>query len=130
MTARATLIGLFVSLLVIRLFHLTGKPQSLQLFAVFLAYTSCVYAGTALASGKQPWLAIEGLFSLAILACAWLGLIGSPLWISLGYGLHGLWDLAHHPKAISTKVVRWFPPLCAVFDFVVAIYVLVVLGKG
>lgn len=32
--------------------------------------------------------------------------------------------MLHHPKVIKTEVVRWFPPLCAIFDWIVAVFIL------
>jgi hypothetical protein len=32
--------------------------------------------------------------------------------------------MLHHPKIIKTSVVNWFPPLCAVFDFIFAVFIL------
>ena len=36
------------------------------------------------------------------------------------------WDLLDHPHAVPTRVAAWFPPLCAAFDFVVALFVIFV----
>src|SRR5262249_26089271 len=36
----------------------------------------------------------------------------------------GGWDWLHEARAVPTRVALWFPPLCAAFDFVVAVLVL------
>ena len=118
-------IGLALALLAIFLFQLPPAPVSLQLFALLLAYTACFYPGAALSDGRRLWLSVEVGSSLVFLACAFLGLWLGPRWLALGYLLHGLWDMGHHPKRIQTRVVSWFPPLCATFDFVVAAFIVV-----
>jgi hypothetical protein len=105
------------------MFHLAAAPGDIQLFALSLAYTACVYPGAGLSDGARPWLGVETVFSAAVFLCAWLGLAASPVWIAVGYVAHGLWDLAHHPKLVRTRIVGWFPSVCAVFDFAVGAWV-------
>ena len=124
MRAKHIVLGLLIAVIAVRLFHLATAPGDVQLFTLFLAYTACVYPGAGLSDGQRPWLAIEAAFSALVFLCAWLGLSQSPIWLAAGYGVHGAWDLAHHPRLIRTRIVGWFPPICAVFDFAVAGYVL------
>jgi hypothetical protein len=72
---------------------------------------------------RNKYIFIELIFSLVIFTFASLGLLYSPYWLVLGYILHGVWDILHHPKIIQTKVIKWFPPFCAVVDFIVGIYI-------
>lgn len=120
--AVAAVAGAFLA---IRLFHLLDGPEDVQLFALYLAFTACFYVGAALADGKQPWFSLEIGISIPVFVCSWLGLWHTPLWIAVGYTIHGVWDLFHHPRWIPTRTVRWFPPVCAVFDFAVALYLVV-----
>lgn len=115
--------GVLLALLVIRLFYSFAVPVSYQLFTLFLAFTACVYAGSALSDGRITWLSVESVMALIFFNLAFLGLTHSPIWVGLGFLLHGIWDMLHHPKIIKTKVVRWFPPLCAAYDFIVAIFI-------
>lgn len=48
----------------------------------------------------------------------------SPLWLAAGYLAHGGWDLLHQYQTIRTPVTRAFPPICAIFDFVVGVFIL------
>ncbi|UGB30570.1 DUF6010 family protein [Metabacillus sp. B2-18] len=121
---KSVVVGILLALLVCKLFFSFSSPFSYQLFALFLAYTACVYLGAALSDSRVKWISIEFGLSCLFFNLAFLGLIFSPLWIAVGYLLHGVWDLLHHPKIIQTKVVKWFPPLCAVFDLVVAIFII------
>ena len=68
---------------------------------------------------------MEGLAGLAFVFIAMLGLWWTSLWIAVGYVLHGVWDYLHHPRRIRTGIRRWFPPFCATFDLLVAVYILV-----
>jgi hypothetical protein len=116
-------IGVLLSLLVIRLFYSFTVPVSYQLFTLFLAFTACVYAGAALSDSRINWLSVESVMALIFFNFAILGLTHSPFWVGAGFILHGIWDMLHHPRMIKTKVVRWFPPLCAAYDFVVGIFI-------
>ena len=111
--------------LAIFVFHLASSAVSLQLYALLLAYTACFYSGAALSDGRPLWLSTEVGVSALVLACAFLGLWQSSRWLVAGYCLHGIWDMGHHPGRIQTRVVYWFPPICATFDFVVAIFIAV-----
>ena len=116
--------GVLLAMLTIRIFITFTSPVSHQLFALFLAYTACVYLGAALSDSRNTWILIEFAVSFIFLNCALLGVVYSPIWLGVGFILHGIWDMLHHPKVIKTKVVRWFPPLCAVFDWIVAVCIL------
>jgi hypothetical protein len=115
--------GLLTALLVIKVFQISSFPISYQLFALFLAYTACVYLGAALADMRNNILLIESGVSILFFSFACFGLLYSPIWLVLGYTMHGIWDMLHHPRLIKTRIIKWFPPICAVFDFVVAGYI-------
>jgi uncharacterized protein DUF6010 len=122
---KLVLIGLALALLALFVFGLAPAVVSLQLYALLLAYTACLYTGAALSDGRPFWLSMEVGVSVLVFGCAFLGLWQSSRWLALGYTIHGAWDLCHHPKRIRTRVVNWFPPICATFDFAVAIFILV-----
>jgi hypothetical protein len=57
------------------------------------------------------------------LAFFWIAAGAITLWAPLaaiGLVLHGVWDALHHPRAVTTRVPAWYPPLCAVYDWVLA----------
>ena len=116
-------IGLVMAVVALFLFGMAPHPVSLQLYALLLAYTACFYAGAALSDGRPGWLSLEVAVSVLVFACAVLGLWQASRWLAVGYVIHGLWDLCHHPQRIRTRVVHWFPPICATFDFAVAIFI-------
>lgn len=104
--------------------HYFGGEHQLELFALFLALTACVYGGAALTPAGARFGKVEFPFVALVFVTAVLGLLISPVWIAVGYFAHGGWDLLHHQHRIATPVVAWFPPLCAVFDAVVGGFVL------
>jgi len=78
----------------------------LDLLALALAGIGAVYAGFAISDGRQKWIVIEGVVAAGFLALAALGLWVSPLYLGVGYFLHGVWDIFHHsPKPLKTCVV-------------------------
>lgn len=105
--------------------HYFAGHYQLELFALFLALTACVYGGAALTPAGAAFGKIEFPFVVMVFIAAILGLVLSPIWIAIGYFMHGGWDLLHHRQKITTPVVRWFPPLCAIFDVVIGGFVLV-----
>jgi len=89
-----------------------------------------IYLGFALADGGASALRIEGLFVAVGLALVGLGLWREPAYLALACGLHGVWDLLHHRDhhVLGVRGVPvWYIPMCAAFDFPVAIAVFVAL---
>jgi len=120
------LIGLLLGALFVLLVHTIPPQPARQLIALFLALTACVYAGAVLAQQLPAHVvALELLITSAVFAFAAVGLRSATAYLAAGYIVHGVWDLFHHPRAIGTRVAGWFPPLCAAFDFVVAIALLI-----
>ena len=91
-----------------------------DILALILAATGAVYLGAALQSAGRARLALEWLFATALVLLGALGLWWTPLWLALGFVLHGVWDLAHHTGAVSTAVRRWYPPFSAAWSWAVA----------
>ncbi len=66
-------------------------------------------------------LAVESLGFAAFLTLAIAGAHLGLLVSAVGFGLHALWDMAHHGDRLPTRVPRWYPPCCATWDIVVGI---------
>ena len=101
------------------------REGALDLLALILAASGGVYWGVAASGQPRRVAAAEALAGLAFVAIAMLGLWWSSIWIAAGYVLHALWDFAHHPRGIHTGIRRWFPPFCATFDILVAVFTIV-----
>ena len=123
---KSFVIGVVLGLLFVLLVHTIPPQPARQAIALFLAFTACVYAGAMLSqTPPAPFIALELMISAVVFTLAAVGLRASTTALAAGYVLHGVWDLLHRPRAVPTRVATWFPPLCAAFDFVVAIALLI-----
>lgn len=101
-------------------FFIIHPDGAFDLLSLILALTGGIYVGAALHGGSRGRLAFETVLAAALVVLAFLGFSWSPLWVALGFALHGAWDLAHHTGAVAHGVRRWFPPFCAAWDWAVA----------
>ena len=123
---RAFLLGIVLGVVFIFLVHSVPPQPARQLIALFLALTACTYAGALLAQQVPSHFGVlELVVTCVVFALSVVGLRASTAWLAAGYALHGAWDLLHRPGAVPTRVASWFPPLCAAFDFVVALALLI-----
>ena len=95
-------------------------PDALAFHAVSLAVIAAIYVGFAFGDGRLWIVVVELAVATGFVALALVGLWQAPALIAVGLVLHGIWDLAHRPGAIPTKLPAWYPPFCAAFDFVFA----------
>lgn len=104
------------------------REDALLVLAVFLGLTAASYPGALLAihAGRGDTLS-ELVIGAATFGCAVAGGILSPLWLVVGYALHGAWDWLHHSGHVRTRVVAWFPPTCAAVDIVAAVMIVLLL---
>lgn len=95
--------------------------RSVELSAVMIAAIGAIYAGFALQRGTLRQMIVEltvaSAFFIAALAGLWL-----TAWIvPAAYVAHGLWDALHHrDHPALTPIPIWYPPFCAVLDWVYA----------
>jgi uncharacterized protein DUF6010 len=119
---KAFSVGIVLGLAFVVLVHTVPPQPARQLIALFLALTAGTYVCALLAQELfLGFIVLEFAMACAVFGLAVVGLRASTIWLAAGYTLHGAWDLLHHPKAVPTRVVWWFPPTCAAFDFVVAL---------
>ncbi|WP_420124813.1 DUF6010 family protein [Longimicrobium sp.] len=91
-----------------------------DLLALLLAFTGGIYYGAALNGGSRGRVVFEGAFAALLIGFGLLSLFWTPLWMALGFILHGVWDLVHHTGGVGHGVRRWFPPFCAAWDWAIA----------
>lgn len=126
---RGALAGLLLAVVAVALVHGPLESRGQAVLALFLALTACVYLGALLAQNQTMAVAgAELAMGVLVFVCSLQGVGSSPLWLAVGYALHGAWDWAHHVGIVSTRVARWFPPACAVFDLMIAAFVVVTFG--
>ena len=120
-TMRWTGIGLFLGFVTLIGLALFTQQKMIEFLTVLLAVIAAVYIGFAIVDSRKlvKWMEIGTavLFILVALAGLWF----NPWLLVLGYIGHGLWDWLHHADHIDTQVASWYPPLCAIYDFVVGI---------
>jgi Family of unknown function (DUF6010) len=95
-------------------------PDPLAFHSVALAVIGAIYMGFAFSDGRLSIMIVELSVATAFVVLAFLGLWWAPAFLAVGLVLHGLWDLAHRPRGITTKLPSWYPPFCAAYDFVFA----------
>lgn len=122
---KAALVGALLAALTAAFVAVLPEPiHALQFLAVLLGFIAGAYLGFAVADGTTRALVVEaaGIAVFVSLAAAALW-FASPALLAGGYLAHGLWDVAHHPRGITTTVVGWYPPFCLVYDVLVGVFV-------
>lgn len=95
-------------------------PDPLAFHSVALAVIGAIYMGFAFADGRLSIMIVELTAATAFVLLALFGLWVAPVFLAVGLVLHGLWDIAHRPRGITTRMPYWYPPFCAAYDFVFA----------
>lgn len=122
--AREFIVGVVLALLTISFILMFPKQKILELLVILLAVIASIYLGFALSDGRKREIMIELSAMFFFLGLAIFGLWISPYFLIAGYLIHGVWDVIHHHKIIQTEVVEWYKILCLVYDWVIAIFIL------
>ncbi len=124
---RPAAIGSAFALAAVPLQLFLSKTHSEEFGAVFLAAAGAVYVGFGLQKGNQSQMATEIVAGAGFIAAALAGLWVSAWIIPIALASHGIWDYAHHQNSkLAFKswsfvaVPAWWPPLCAVADWLIA----------
>jgi len=105
-------------------------PQPLVWYALLVVLIAGIYGGFALIDGRLSLIGIEGIVGLGFMAVAAAGLLVAPAFVGVGLVLHGCWDFVHHPRAVTTRLPAWYPPACAVYDWVLGAFFFWQLANG
>ena len=94
-----------------------------QMLAMFLAGMPVIYTVTAIQHGASgEVISMEATAILVFGVLAIVGLVGSPWFLVVGIGGHGLfWDAWHH--ATQLVVPSWYAVGCFVVDIALAAWV-------
>jgi hypothetical protein len=95
-----------------------------RLGSASVPYRLCVLRRTDSAGGESGTWSAELAVATAVFACSLLAIAASPVWLAFGYTTHGGWDWLHEARVVPTRGGYMVPPLCAAFDFVVAVLVI------
>jgi len=117
---RPAAVGVFLAILTSAFAWSPFDPDPLAFHAVALAAIGTVYVGFGLMDGRLGAAALETIAATAFMVLALVGLWAAPVLVGIGLVAHGVWDLAHGPHRITTRIPGWYPPFCAAYDFVFA----------
>lgn len=95
-------------------------PDPLAFHSICLGAIAAIYLGFACSDGRISIMVLEASIATVFIVLACLGLWLAPVLIAIGLIGHGIWDLAHRPRGVTTKLPAWYPPFCAAYDFVFA----------
>jgi hypothetical protein len=99
------------------------------ILAFLLSAASVTYLWYAIVRKDTAILTVESIMIILFILLAVVGCTVSPIYLVLGFLLHGFWDLAHHPRYIRSSGPAWYQPMCLAFDWGIAAYIVVrVLG--
>ena len=91
--------------------------DAVTVYALGLVLIAGIYIGFAVADGRPNVIVVESTFASVFVVVAAVAVTGSEWLIVAGLFGHGLKDLwQHRTKFVSTT--RWWPPFCAVVDFI------------
>lgn len=114
-----------VSLAIIVTHVLLPRSLAFDFTALLLSVIAAIYVGFALADGRPSIMVQEISAAGFFILLAALGLWFTPyLWV-IGLFLHGVWDWAHHETGIRTQVPGYYPPVCVLVDWSLALFLLV-----
>ena len=120
----AAAVGLALAVAMVAPLAFQSDLAAFQFLAVQIGFIGAVYFGFSVADGRIWPVLIEfpvaGVFLFAGAIALWAD---SPAFLAAAYVAHGAWDLVHHPRAVASPVARWYPPFCVVFDWAVALFI-------
>jgi hypothetical protein len=119
--------GAFLAVAMTQLLLLLSKTQSEQFAAVLLAFIGAIYVGFGLQTGTRAQFIAEWT-ALGFFGAAMVGLWATPWIVPAAYVVHGFWDYAHHQNSRLVPIPSWYPPLCAVLDWVAAAILTLIWG--
>lgn len=93
--------------------------DAVTVYALGLVLIAGIYIGFAVADGRPRVIAVESTVASVFVVVAAVAVTGSEWLIVAGLIGHGLKDLWQHRNRFVANM-RWWPPFCAVVDFVAA----------
>lgn len=125
-TGAALGLGLGLAAITIGGAALVPADASFAVLAVLLGLIAGVYVGFAILSGtpQAPMVQSAGALAFVLLGAGAL-VTGSAGLLASGYGLHALWDLAHHPGPLDAGQPDWYAIACVAYDLAVGVFVVV-----
>ncbi|HVQ87509.1 MAG TPA: hypothetical protein VMT88_04930 [Actinomycetes bacterium] len=98
-------------------------------YALGLVFIAGVYIGFSVADGRWKVIAVESVVAAGFVVVAAVAITG-PAWLLVaGLTGHGLKDMVQH-RSQFVSGTRWWPPFCAVADWVAAAIIAIALATG
>lgn len=98
-------------------------------YALGLILIASVYIGFSVADGRWQVIAVESGVATVFVVIAAAAVTGSPWLLVVGLTGHGLKDLWQHRSQYVANT-RWWPPFCAVTDWVAAAILAAAIAAG
>jgi len=122
---KPALAGAALALLTAGVVYALPDGSALAILAILLAVIAGVYIGIGLMVSESFLVTLETVVAVFFGFLALTGLLLSPAILALGYFLHGLWNLAHHPRYLRSPGPWWYKPLCLTYDWLVAVLIII-----
>lgn len=97
--------------------------KALDFYGILLAMIAGVYIGFAIDDGRRDKLILEVVVALGFCMLVLIGMWKWPVLIAVGYLLHAVWDLLHHPFKLGVRVKAWYPPACLIYDGLIGAFI-------
>ncbi len=116
--------GAALALLTAGIVFALPEPGARALMALLLAVIAGVYVGIGLMVRDRFLITLETAVAAFFAFLALTGLLLSPPILAVGYFLHGLWGLVHHPRYLRSPGPWWYGPLCLTYDWLAVVLIL------
>jgi len=97
------------------------------LLCLSLIYIAAIYVGPTVGN-FAPDALFDAAMSLVFFIVAAVALRGNRLLLAAGYIGHGALDALHGP-VLEAMLPSWYAPMCLGFDWAVAVWILIALGR-
>lgn len=115
-------IGAALGLIGVLITALLNEPGRTVFSGLLLAVIGAVYFGFAVSEGDTRSIVVQTISVTVFLWIAYFGITeNNHTILGLGFLAHAAWDTIHHEHHGPTEVRTWYPPFCAVADFVLAV---------
>ena len=125
---RNILIALGAGVVTCLFVYVTSYGKALDALGLLLGVMAAIYIGFAIVDGRSKVVYLESSVAAALIILALLGMWGKPVWLVIGYFVHGAWSLLHQSGVVGTKVRKWYPVSSMAYSWLVGAYLVYWLG--
>ncbi len=121
---REALLGVFLAAISIPFVCLFPEEKQNDLWAILLVVIASDYIGFGIMDGRMKQKLIEIAICTGFVVLSVLGLWYSAWFLVIGYIGHGIWDYIHDHRLVMTKIKKWYPPFCMIYDWLIGAWLL------